>query len=213
LQAAERTVDAMTKHVVLLGSAATTATVPVSSAAVSTACADLMRFSDFNAKMLAKLQAAAKPTEDRPVPLTGVHENVFRVLMAKIKSLEMSQAILEMYTGQLGDCYRSVEVERRAGERDELRLAEDLAARVRGRFENEVRLYLVVCVLGAAAGILALFRSSPSLFGSTPAPPASTAASAPDSALESASGEAEAEARPRARGAARSRSGQGRRRA
>ena len=166
-----------------------------------------MRFSDFNAKMLAKLQAAAKPTEDRPVPLTGVHENVFRVLMAKIKSLEMSQAILEMYTGQLGDCYRSVEMERRSGERDELRLAEDLAARVRGRFENEVRMYLVVCVLGAAAGLLALFRSSPSLFGSAPA-------SAPVSA--SASVEAEEQGaveRPSARIALRSRSGQGRRRA
>jgi hypothetical protein len=61
--------------------------------------------------MLAKLKVA-DPSGDHAehAPPRGINaqDNVFKVLMDKIKTLETSQAILELYTSQISDCYRTV---------------------------------------------------------------------------------------------------------
>ncbi len=73
-------------------------------------CLELLKFPNFQAKMLAKLKAGSGDIH----PSTGgsdnvnSQDNVFKVLMTKIKNLETSQAILELYTAQISDCYRNV---------------------------------------------------------------------------------------------------------
>lgn len=69
-------------------------------------CLDNLKFADFQAKMIAKL-VNSSDDKDRSVPLTS-QDNVFRHLMQKIKMLEMNYAIIEMYSIQIGDCYRTV---------------------------------------------------------------------------------------------------------
>lgn len=69
-------------------------------------CLETLKFVDFQAKMVSKL-VNASDDKDRSVPLTS-QDNVFRHLMQKIKMLEMNYAIIEMYSIQIGDCYRSV---------------------------------------------------------------------------------------------------------
>jgi len=70
-------------------------------------CADILKFSVFQAKMMAKL---SKP--DEPVTSFGSgssasapYENVFRTLMQRIKSLEVKYAIIEVFSSQIGECY------------------------------------------------------------------------------------------------------------
>lgn len=69
-------------------------------------CLETLKFADFQAKMVAKL-VNTSDDKDRSVPLTS-QDNVFRHLMQKIKMLEMNYAIIEMYSIQIGDCYRAV---------------------------------------------------------------------------------------------------------
>jgi len=77
-----------------------------SSPPLPTNCLETLKFVDFQAKMVAKL-VNASDDKDRSVPLTS-QDNVFRHLMQKIKMLEMNYAIIEMYSIQIGDCYRTV---------------------------------------------------------------------------------------------------------
>ena len=74
---------------------------------VSITCLDLLRFPNFQSRMLAKLKASdpSSAEEHRGV---NSQDNVFKVLMDKIKTLETSQAILELYTAQITDCYRTI---------------------------------------------------------------------------------------------------------
>jgi len=73
---------------------------------LSANCLETLKFADFQAKMVAKL-VNTSDDKDRSVPLTS-QDNVFRHLMQKIKMLEMNYAIIEMYSIQIGDCYRAV---------------------------------------------------------------------------------------------------------
>jgi len=83
----------------------------------SSNCLELLKFPTFQAKMRARLQQSDNSktggsgnADGLPLPKgTGPsHENVFKILMAKINSLETSQAILELYTTQITDCYRNI---------------------------------------------------------------------------------------------------------
>ena len=84
----------------------TTSSKASSSPPLPTNCLETLKFVDFQAKMVAKL-VNASDDKDRSVPLTS-QDNVFRHLMQKIKMLEMNYAIIEMYSIQIGDCYRTV---------------------------------------------------------------------------------------------------------
>lgn len=84
------------------------------SPSISLSCWDQLRFSDFQTKMLSKLQKNSTETSgdgstSSSVPmLSSSQDNVFRQLMQKIKTLEMGYAIIEMYSTQVSDCYRLV---------------------------------------------------------------------------------------------------------
>jgi CDGSH-type Zn-finger protein len=73
-------------------------------------CLDNVKYSDFKAKMEAKLSGLYSTG-------TGVgsdansQDNVFRLLMQKIKMLEMNHAIIEMYVASVNECYRSLLVD------------------------------------------------------------------------------------------------------
>lgn len=72
---------------------------------ISTACLDIMRFPDFQAKMMAKLQQK----EDRALPMGGSqNENVYKRLMTKVNALEKNHTILVLYMSQVSECYRSL---------------------------------------------------------------------------------------------------------
>jgi hypothetical protein len=80
-------------------------------------CAELLKYNDFQAKMNAKLTKMVSREDDaahnggRPGGLPPGQESVFRMLMQKIKSLEMKQVIVDLYMQQVSECYRSVLVE------------------------------------------------------------------------------------------------------
>jgi len=86
-------------------------TAAAAAASATATCLELLRFPNFQARMLAKLKVA-DPSGDHAehAPPRGINaqDNVFKVLMDKIKTLETSQAILELYTSQISDCYRTV---------------------------------------------------------------------------------------------------------
>ena len=65
-------------------------------------CSDLLKFSSFKAKMLSRIQ---NNSEADKAPMAS-QDNVFKLLMQKIKTLETSNAILELYATQAYDCYR-----------------------------------------------------------------------------------------------------------
>jgi hypothetical protein len=81
-------------------------------ATISLSCWDQLRFSDFQSKMLSKLQkndsSSDGSTSSSVSTLSSSQDNVFRQLMQKIKTLEMGYAIIEMYSIQVSDCYRLV---------------------------------------------------------------------------------------------------------
>jgi hypothetical protein len=85
-------------------------------------CLEGLKYSDFQARMWAKLEAshsngtaagsassgvATGASEGGP-PSSSAQDSVFKPLISKIKKLEMKSIINEMYTTQLGECYRSV---------------------------------------------------------------------------------------------------------
>lgn len=82
----------------------------------SISCMELLKYSNFQSKMMAKLQQMGGQDGTPGSSSDGSdlragneqQQNVFKALMSKIKSLETSQAILELYTSQISDCYRSV---------------------------------------------------------------------------------------------------------
>ncbi len=84
------------------------------SPSISLSCWDQLRFSDFQTKMLSKLQKNSTETSgdgstsSSVSMLSSSQDNVFRQLMQKIKTLEMGYAIIEMYSTQVSDCYRLV---------------------------------------------------------------------------------------------------------
>lgn len=81
-------------------------------ATINLSCWDQLRFSDFQSKMLSKLQkndsSSDGSTSSSVSTLSSSQDNVFRQLMQKIKTLEMGYAIIEMYSIQVSDCYRLV---------------------------------------------------------------------------------------------------------
>ena len=86
-------------------------------AAVSdVSCLELMKFSDFQSKMMSKLlnssagaSSGSGSGDGASNALTiNTQDNVFRHLMQKIKTLEMSYAIIELYNVQVNECYRTV---------------------------------------------------------------------------------------------------------
>jgi len=81
------------------------------SATSTVTCLELLRFPNFQARMMAKLKNADYAddhTDHAPPRGINTQDNVFKVLMDKIKTLETSQAILELYTSQITDCYRTI---------------------------------------------------------------------------------------------------------
>lgn len=84
---------------------------PHVNASISTACQDIMRFPDFQAKMMAKLQQH----EDRTLPMAGAHENVYKRLMTKVNALEKNHTILVLYMSQVSECYRSLVLDKLEG--------------------------------------------------------------------------------------------------
>lgn len=80
------------------------------SSAFNPTCLDSLRFSDFRLKMKQKFEdAAAVMTKDSPAD--EKEKSVFPGLMQKIHNLEMDYAIIERYTAQVSECYRSALVE------------------------------------------------------------------------------------------------------
>jgi hypothetical protein len=82
---------------------------------LANSCLDNVKFVDFKAKMEAKLSglystgsAAAGASGSSGDSFPNSQENVFRLLMQKIKMLEMNHAIIEMYTGSVNECYRAI---------------------------------------------------------------------------------------------------------
>ena len=78
--------------------------VNVPSAGLSPSCLETLRFSDFQASMAKKLKLKAD-SDKTQVPQSS-QDNVFRLLMSKIKTLEMNYAIIEMYSAQV-KCHNS----------------------------------------------------------------------------------------------------------
>ena len=80
--------------------------------AVFHTCIDSLKFTDFQAKMQAKLAAAQAARGDSDGGKSGSlppgQDSVFRLLMQKIKSLEMKNAIVDLYMAQVSDCYRQI---------------------------------------------------------------------------------------------------------
>ena len=74
------------------------------SAGLSPSCLETLRFSDFQASMAKKLKLKAD-SDKTQVPQSS-QDNVFRLLMSKIKTLEMNYAIIEMYSAQV-KCHNS----------------------------------------------------------------------------------------------------------
>ena len=66
---------------------------------LSPQCLETLRYSDFHAKMMKKLQQAGENADVKTS--LNAQENVFRQLMQKIKSLEMNYAIIDMYSAQV----------------------------------------------------------------------------------------------------------------
>ena len=67
---------------------------------ISPQCLETLRYSEFHAKMMKKLQQKAGDSDIKTTE-KNAHENVFRQLMQKIKSLEMNYAIIDMYSAQV----------------------------------------------------------------------------------------------------------------
>ena len=94
----------------------TVGTIGVGVGAGGLSCSELLKYGEFKAKMEAKLQMATSVADDptstgRPGGLPPGQDSVFRLLMQKIKGLEMKQAIADLYTQQVSDCYHSVMAE------------------------------------------------------------------------------------------------------
>ena len=110
-------------------SAVSNASIPISNATVNSsgttssvtaklrstaACLDALKFSEFQAKMKAKLYSAGGSSGSaNSVPLAGGippignSPDVFRSLMQKIISLEQNSRIFELYTVQINECYQT----------------------------------------------------------------------------------------------------------
>ena len=69
---------------------------------MSPQCLETLRYSEFQAKMMKKLQQKAGDADIKTTE-KNAHENVFRQLMQKIKSLEMNYAIIDMYSAQVAN--------------------------------------------------------------------------------------------------------------
>jgi hypothetical protein len=68
----------------------------------SYSCLETLRFSDFQAKMMAKLQQSSTDKNERTSALPlNTYDNVFKQLMGKIKTLETNYAIIEIYSSQV----------------------------------------------------------------------------------------------------------------
>eukprot|EP01041_Mallomonas_annulata_P008790 gene8790-18184_t len=78
---------------------------PEKTVRVLPSCIDTLRFSDFQAKLLSKRQSASD--SDRASGATP-QDSVIRALIQKITTLEFNFAVLEMYSSQVSDCYRTV---------------------------------------------------------------------------------------------------------
>jgi hypothetical protein len=81
---------------------------------INTSCLDSLKYSDFHAKMWAKLEAPSADGNSTNVPISSQHssstpqDSIFKPLISKIKKMEIKNMINEMYTSQLGDCYRLI---------------------------------------------------------------------------------------------------------
>ena len=80
-------------------------------------CFETLNFTEFSLKMRARLENASKQTTETDrllgdksggAPSRDRDNNVFRMLIQKIKSLELHSVIVEKFTAHLHDCYRSV---------------------------------------------------------------------------------------------------------
>ena len=72
-------------------------------------CLENLKFNEFQAKMMAKLERAyAAQIPDHDKDLGGKDRNVFRALMNRIKSVEMNHRIIEKFTEQWTDCIRGI---------------------------------------------------------------------------------------------------------
>ena len=63
-------------------------------------CVDILKYSSFKARMLSKISI------DVEKHAVTSQDNVFKLLMQKIKVLETNTAIMELYASQLYECYR-----------------------------------------------------------------------------------------------------------
>ena len=118
----ERVLDALLSTLAQSSQSSGLAVATTTTTTTSTiSCTELLKFPNFQAKMMAKLQkleqqdqqaGRGSETDQGGEPSSQSQatsqQNVFKTLMSKIKSLETSQAILELYTSQISDCYRSV---------------------------------------------------------------------------------------------------------
>lgn len=78
---------------------------------INMSCLENLRFSEFRDKMMAKLQDSTEIGNNSsiaPPGPPGSQDSVFKPLILKIKKLEMKNIINEMYTNQIGDCYRGI---------------------------------------------------------------------------------------------------------
>lgn len=66
-------------------------------------CLETLKFADFQSKMKAKLQLQQGNETEKP---SGAHQDVFKLLMQKIKTLELNYRIVELHAMQVGECYQ-----------------------------------------------------------------------------------------------------------
>lgn len=134
-------------------------------------CAELLKYGDFQAKMNAKLTNMVAREDDaahnggRPGGLPPGQESVFRMLMQKIKSLEMKQAIVDLYMQQVSDCYRSVLVEVMASKNKEA-----AALQVKASFFHDVSAPNLLALLVSVIALMAVLHAMNQLKLSQAAP-------------------------------------------
>jgi hypothetical protein len=68
-------------------------------------CVDILKFSLFKSRMLSKI---SNDVDKHNHPAN--QDNVFKLLMQKIKTLETTMAIMELYSTQLYECYKQQSV-------------------------------------------------------------------------------------------------------
>jgi len=98
------------------------------------ACLETLNFTEFKEKVKAKVAAKIMPKQSGSDDLDSNVDSIFKTLVGKLKNLEISHSILDLYIGNMHACYssviESVRTDHLAVLREKESLVEDLSVRL-----------------------------------------------------------------------------------